>query len=262
MIIIGEKLNSSVPLVKTAIENYDEKTIMEIAKQQEDFGAHYLDVNAGTFTDDEPGRLVWLINTVRKASNARLMIDSPNPNAIEAALKADTIGKSILNSVTLEKNRLSKLLPLAIEYNAGIVALPMDENGMPKTPKECIDNAEKLIYTLREKGIADNRIYIDALVKSVGTDSKSAEITIETIRLLKKSYPDIHIICGVSNVSFGLPQRMLINTAFLSAAIFSGLDCAIVDITKKAIRDTIFAAEVIAGNDEYCMNYINYTREN
>lgn len=261
MIKIGEKLNSSIPRIKDAIEKYNEDFVMQTAKMQTDAGADYLDVNTGVFVSEEPERLVWLINTVRKATKTRLMIDSPSAKALEAGLKADTIGGSILNSITLEKKRFDSIVPLVLEYKTGIVALPIDENGIPGTSDGRFENAKRLISALHDKGIEDDRIFIDALAEGVATESTAARATIETIRLIRQEYPDVHIVCGLSNVSFGLPDRTLINSAFMSAAVYNGLDAAIYDVANKTLEGVLMASNVIAGNDEYCLDFISYSRD-
>ena len=260
MIVIAEKLNSSIPRIKKAVEDGDAELIKQIALDQTNAGADYLDVNAGVFVNDECEKLAWMIDAVRSVTSIKLMIDSPNPDAIEAGMAHDNVPGAIINSITLEPKRLQRMLPLVKKYNTGIVALPIDENGIPKTPELRLELAGKLVELLRKNGITDNNIYLDPLVETVVSDSAAASITIQTIRLYRNSFPQVHIACGLSNVSFGLPERMNINAAFLAAAVCNGLDAAILDITNAKIRLALAAANIISGQDEYCMDYINYCR--
>lgn len=261
MIIIGEKINSTIKSVKEAIESYDDKLIKELAVKQGDAGAAFIDVNAGMFYDDEPKRLEWLVNTVQEVTSTPLSIDSPNPKALLFALKANKNKKPIINSITAEKERYSAVMPLAVEYNTGIIALCMDDSGMPETVEDRVKIAQGLIENLTAEGIPLNDIYIDPMVRPIGTGSHYGKVVFDTIRIIKTQYKEVHITCGLSNISFGLPGRKLLNQTFLTAALASGLDCAILDPLDKKLMSSLFAAEAILGVDDYCMNYIEKFRE-
>jgi len=262
MIKIGEKLNSSIPRTREAVERRDAAYVAGLARRQLDAGADALDVNAAAFVSDEPDALVWLVGTVQKTTGARLMIDTPNPKAAAAALAADAVGGAILNSVTLEDARLAAMLPLVAQYHAGVVALPISSAGMPKTAAERLENVGGLMERLHAEGIADGRIYIDPLVETLSSDHLSAAVTLETIRLVRAAYPAVNILCGVSNVSFGLPGRKALNAAFLTGALLSGANAAIFDVAEPAMREAAAVAEALAGRDEYCMGYISHFRAN
>lgn len=261
MIIIGEKINSTLKAIRPAIESYDAATIQDIAKKQYEAGATFLDVNAGMFTEDEPERLVWLVNTVQEVTGAPFSIDSPNPKAIEAALKANKNPKPIINSITDEKERYNAIMPLAVQYNTGIIALCMDDTGMPETIDERVVIAERLIEKLTKEGIALEDIYIDPLIRPIGTGSHYGIVAIETIRKVKTEFPGVHIACGLSNVSFGIPARKLMNQAFLVAAMAAGMDGAILDPLDKKLMSFVYATEALMGLDDYCMNYLTKFRE-
>jgi len=261
MIIIGEKLNSTLKAVRPAIEKYDAAAIQELARKQVQAGANYLDVNAGMFLEEEPERLEWLVKTVQEVTDVPLSIDSPNAEAIERALKANKNSKPIINSITDEKERFNSILPLILEYNTGIIALCMDDSGMPETVDERVTIAERLISKLTGHGVSINDIYIDPMVRPIGTGSHYGIVAIETIRKVKTEFPDVHITCGLSNVSFGIPARKLMNQTFLVAAMSAGMDGAILDPLDKKLMSFLYAAEALLGRDEYCMNYLTKFRE-
>lgn len=261
MIIIGEKINSTLKSVRPAIESYDTAAIQDLAKRQYEAGATFIDVNAGMFHNDEPERLEWLVNTVQQVVDAPFSIDSPNPKAIERALKANKNPKPIINSITDEKERFNAILPLILEYNTGIVALCMDDTGMPETVKDRVVIAERLINKLSKEGVKLEDIYIDPMVRPVGTGSHYGTVAIETIRQVKAEFPEVHITCGLSNISYGIPARKLMNQAFLIAAIAAGMDGAILDPMDKKLMSFIYAGEALMGVDDYCINYITKFKE-
>ncbi|WP_040196356.1 dihydropteroate synthase [Candidatus Soleaferrea massiliensis] len=261
MIIIGEKLNSSIPSVHRAFEERDASYIKQMTAKQIDCGADYLDVNAGVFLEKEVETLLWAISHVlEEAPDARLMIDSPSPAAVKEVLKVYHDNEVIVNSITLEEDRLP-VLETVCEYGTGIVALPIDENGIPQTAEERLEVSERLIHMLRGAGIADDRIYLDILVQAISSDHMAGLETLKSVKLLREHFPDVHLTGGLSNISFGLPGRAYINAAFLASAITMGLDSAITDVTNNSIRFAIQSALLINGQDEYCMNYIEQYRD-
>lgn len=261
MIIIGEKINSTLKTVRPAIENHDAVFIQELAKKQLEAGAAYIDVNAGMFYGDEPERLEWLVATVQEVIEAPLAIDSPNPEAVEKALKAYTNPKPIINSITYEKERFNSILPLVLKYDTSVVALCMDDSGMPETVDDRLSIAEKLINDITKEGIKIEDIFIDPMVRPIGTGSHYGTVAIETIRQVKKEFPDVHITCGLSNISFGIPARKLMNQTFMVAAMTAGMDGAILDPLDKKLMSFLYAAEALLGKDEFCMNYLTKFRE-
>ncbi len=261
MIIIGEKINSTLKAVRPAIENRDAAFIQELAKKQYEAGAAYIDLNAGMFVDDEPEKLEWLVNTVQAVTDAPLSIDSPNPAAISRALKANKNSKPVINSITDEKERYEAVLPLILEHNSGIVALCMDDTGMPETVEDRVVIAERLIEKLTKQGIKPDDIFIDPMVRPIGTGSHYGVTAIETIRRVKAEFPEVHITCGLSNISFGIPARKVMNQAFLIAAMTAGMDGAILDPLDRKLMTFVYAAEALLGKDEFCMNFLMKFRE-
>lgn len=261
MIIIGEKINSTLKAVRPAMENYDAAAIKDLAKRQYEAGATYIDVNAGMFINDEPERLEWLVKTVQEAVDAPLAIDSPNPIALRKALEANKKSKPLINSISDESKRYNAVLPLVVEYKTGIVALCMDDTGMPETIKDRLTIAQRLIGKLTKEGVALNDIYIDPLVRPIGTGSHYGNVAIETIRQVKTEFPEVHIACGLSNISFGIPCRKLMNQAFLVAAMGAGMDGAIMDPLDKKLMSFVYACEALYGLDDFCVEYLTKYRE-
>lgn len=261
MIIIGEKINSTLKAIRPAMENYDVQAIQDLAKRQYEAGASYIDVNAGMFYGDEHKRLEWLVKTVQEVIDAPFAIDSPNPVAVEAALKVNKNGKPIINSITDEKERFDSIFPLVTGYNTSVIALCMDDNGMPETIEDRVKIADRLISKLTQANVALGDIYIDPMVRPVGTGSHYGVVAIETIRTVKKNYPEVHIACGLSNISFGIPARKLMNQAFMVAAMAAGMDGAILDPLDRKLMAFLYTAEALLGTDDFCMNYMTKFRE-
>lgn len=264
MILIGEKLNSSIPSVFRAFQENNAEFVKTAAKQQLEGGADYLDVNTAACMKDEPEKLKWVIETILAAgSDVKFMLDSPNAKAVEYVLESLPLGDVIINSITLESERFNSMLPLVLKYKTRIVALPIDDDfGMPETAEKRFELASVLIERLRENGVKDGDIFADALITTLGTNSESGAETLKTIRLLRENYPEIHITGGLSNVSFGLPGRAFIDSAFLTAAITCGLDSVIMNTVKPELRMALRAALLVNGSDEYCLNYIESYRGN
>ena len=261
MIIIGEKINSTLKSIRPAMEARDTKAIQDLAILQFEAGASYIDVNAGMFYENELETLEWLINSIQEVCDAPFAIDSPNPKALLVGLKANKNGKPLINSITGEKERFNSVLPLILEYNTGIIALCMDDRGMPETVEERVEIANTLIKNLTSEGVKMEDIFIDPMIRPVGTGSQYGVVAIETIRTVKNQYPDVHIACGLSNISFGIPARKVMNQAFLIAAMAAGMDGAILDPLDKKLMTFLYAGEALLGTDDFCMNFITKFRE-
>ena len=260
MIIIGEKINSTLKSIRPAMESRDKAAIIDLAKRQCEAGASHLDVNAGMFYENELEILQWLIETVQEEVNVPFAIDSPNPKAILVGLKANKNGKPIINSITGEKERFNAIMPLVAEYKTGVIALCMDDRGMPETCQERVEVANNLIKALTKEGIPLSDIFIDPMIRPIGTGSHYGMVALETMRTVKSEYPDVHIACGLSNISFGIPARKVMNQAFLVAAMISGMDGAILDPLDKKLMTFLYATEALLGIDDFCMNYLTKFR--
>lgn len=261
MIIIGEKINTSIKAIRPAVENMDREAIQSVARKQAEAGAHYIDVNCGTFPFKEVELLTWLVETVQEATDLPLCIDSPNPEALSAGLKVYKGAKPLINSVTAEKDRFESIFPLVTEYNTSIIALCMDDNGMPEDADQRVKIADWLINQMTKEGVDISDIYIDPMVRPVSTGSHYGIVALDTIRRVMTEFPGVHTTCGLSNISFGLPGRKIINQTFLISAIAAGLDSAILDPLDKRIMSFVYSSELLHDRDEFCMNYLTAYRE-
>jgi 5-methyltetrahydrofolate--homocysteine methyltransferase len=255
MIIIGELINTSRDEVEPAVKERDSEFIQNLAKEQQEAGADYIDVNCGTLIREEPEALEWLVKTVQEVANVPLCIDSPDPKAIERGLAAHE-GKALVNSITAEGERYDEILPLLKEYDASVVALAMDDEGMPSDADDRIRVATKLIEDLTNDGIAEDDIYVDPIIQPIGTDGKMGVQILNAIEEIATEYPKVHITCGLSNISHGLPIRPLLNQAFVVLAMSRGMDSAILDPLDDKIMSLGIASDTLLGNDDYCANYI------
>lgn len=261
MIIIGEKLNSTIPAIREAVENKNSDAIATLAKMQHDAGASYIDINAGMFAEEEPGKLVWMARAVQEATGASLSIDSPNPEAIMRVLEVNTNSEVLINSITGESKRFQNVLPLVTGYETSVIALCMGDGGLPQTVPERLVIADMLVNDLVKAGVKEERIYLDPLVLPISTGTENGNIALETIRALRAEYPKTHIACGLSNISFHLPARKLINQTFLVAAIAAGMDGAILDPLDQQLMAMLYASETVFGKDKNCKAYLQKYRE-
>jgi len=260
MLIIGEKINTTKKSINAAVEAKDAEAIIKEAKDQLDAGADVIDVNTGTRIKSEVEDMKWLVNTIQSAVDCRLCIDSPNPLAIKAGLELCK-QKPIVNSITGEKDRIDAIMPMVKEFGTSVVALTMDELGMPTTGKDRHRVATKIMEMIADYNIAMDDIYFDALIQPVGSNPDQGIEVLKGIWSIRNSFPEAHIVCGLSNISYGLPERKLLNRTFLPMAMSAGLDSAIMDPTDKKIMTTVLASRAILAQDEYCLNYISSWRE-
>jgi 5-methyltetrahydrofolate--homocysteine methyltransferase len=254
MLIIGEKINGTRKLVNKAVLERDADHIRKLAISQVEAGSNALDVNAGTSPDREPEDIVWLINTVQEVTDKPLCLDSPNPDALLAGLSA-TRQVPIINSISMEEARLRGVLPIVAQHGCRVLALALDGNTIAATCEGRMAIVHRLFEETRKAGVPDENLYVDALVMSVGTDSNACLTTLATMRAVLAEYPKAHLTAGLSNVSFGLPARTLLNRAFLTLAIEAGLDSAIVDPTDRGLMETLYATNAVLGRDRHCAQY-------
>ena len=256
MIVVGEKINTSRKSIAAAVEKRDADFIVKVAQAQVDAGATYIDVNAGTLLEQETEVLCWLVQTVQGAIDIPLSLDSPNPAALAEAMKLHK-GEPMINSISLEKDRLDALLPVVTSQPCTVVALCMAETSMPTTTEERVEVGSELIDKLTSKGVALEKIYVDPLVQPVSVDTNMGVATLGAIGQIMRKYEGVNTICGLSNISYGLPERKLINRNFLALAIAHGLNGAILDPVDNLLMATMYTVEMLMGKDEYCGNYID-----
>lgn len=262
MLIVGELINSSRTVIKEALEKMDANYFQEIAQSQVEAGANYIDVNCGTQVKNEPEMMTWLVKTILEKVSAPLCIDSPNPKALEAGLSSiNNNYQPMVNSITAEAKRFTEIIPLVVEYKAKVIALCMDDTGMPKTMEDRLRVAEKLVNDLVSAGVKEDDIYLDPLVQPVSFDSKAGIAVLDTLLKLKEQFPNVHKICGLSNVSFGLPNRKIINQTFMIQTMTVGMDSYILNPLDKQMMGFIYASQALLGKDEFCMNYLTAHRK-
>lgn len=255
MIIVGELINTSRKTVEQAVKQGDRDFIRDIARRQAEAGADYIDVNAGTFVEKEIELLPWLIETVQAAVDMPLCLDSPDPAVLEKAMAIHK-GVPMINSISLEKDRYQAMLPLVAGHPCKLVALCMKQTAMPATAAERVEAADELIEGLTQAGLKSEDIFIDPLVQPVSVDICMGKAVLDAISAIKAAHPDVHVICGLSNVSFGLPERKRINRYFLALAMHSGLDAAILDPTDRQLAAALKTSAMLLGQDDYCETFI------
>jgi len=255
MIIVGEKINSTRKSIAQALDKRDAEFIATVAREQAQAGAHYIDVNAGTYADEEVDHLCWLVEVVQSAVDLPLCLDSPNPKALSEAIKRHK-GDPMINSISLEKDRFPSLLPVVTSQPCKVVALCMAQTSMPRTVEERVSVGSELISKLTDKGIPIGDIYVDPLVQPVAVDIGMGLASLGAVQKIMNDFPGVNTICGLSNISFGLPNRHLINRNFLALGMAYGLSAAILDPTDTKIMATLLAVEMLLGKDKYCQNFI------
>lgn len=254
MQVIGEKINGTRKRVARAIAERDAEFIQDLAKKQTEAGADWLDVNAGTMPAREPEDLVWLIETIQAVVDTPLCLDSANPTALEKGIAV--VNKTpMINSISGEPDRLAGILPIVVAHGCPVIALAMDDNGIPEQAEGRMAVIREIMGKTREQGIADDWVYIDPLAMTISTNIQSANITLETIRRVREEFPKVHVTLGLSNISFGLPARARINRTFMALALQAGLDCAIIDPLDKEMRAVIITTTTLLGRDRHCLNY-------
>lgn len=254
MIIIGEKINGTIPVVKDAIKNRDATFIADRAVKQAEAGANFIDVCASTAPEYEIETLKWLIEVVQNATDIPLCIDSPNPRAIEAVFKY--VNKpGMLNSISEEGDKCEILLPL-MEGNAWeVVGLTCDNNGIPNDLETKLKITKSMVEKAEKYGVTPDRIHIDPCVMALSTENQPLLNFAEEIRAIKALYPSIHVTGAISNISFGLPVRALLNKTAMAFAIEAGMDSAVMDPMNRDMMGTIFATYALMGQDKHCRKY-------
>ncbi|MEJ2709296.1 MAG: dihydropteroate synthase [Anaerolineales bacterium] len=258
--IIGERINpTGRKKVLQALQQGDFNIVRQDAINQVQAGAGLLDVNAGVPGADEPALLEQILRIVMQVSDVPLCIDTANPQALARALSVYE-GKALINSVNGEKRSMEAILPLVKEHGAAVIALCMDDDGIPETPEARLAVAAKIIERAARLDIDPSDIVIDPLALSMGSDSKAGRIALETIALVVEEF-GVNMTLGASNISFGLPDRKYVNAAFLAMAIHAGVTCPITNPLVEEINTTVLAADLALGRDDYAMRWIKAYRK-
>lgn len=261
MIIVGELINASRKAIGAFMEAKDAEALKKIAVDQDQAGATFIDCNVGIFVDDEPEYMKWGVELIQEVSDKPIALDSPNPAAIEAGL-AVCKTTPMLNSITMEKEKWDRLSPVvANNPDMKVVALCMGDGGMPETCEERMAIADKIINGLLQKGSKLDNIYVDPLVQPVGTNHTFGIEFLKAVKGIAEAFPGVHLMCGLSNISFGLPNRSYINRIFMAQCIFAGLDGAIINPMDKGMMGAIAAGEALVGKDRSCGRYLKAFRK-
>lgn len=261
MIIIGEKVNGTIPSVKKAIESRDEEFIRNLAIKQVEAGADYIDVCASTAPEFEVETLKWLMELVQDAVDKPLSIDSPNARTIEAVMKyAKKPG--IINSVSEEGDKCEVIYPIIQGTEWQVIGLTCDNKGIPCDVQTRVDITKILVEKADKYGITPERIHIDPLVMALSADNSSLISFVETTKTIKELYPTIKVTSGLSNISFGMPLRKVVNQNFLTIATFVGMDSAIMDPCNRDMMAALLATEALLGRDRHCRKYSTAYRKN
>ena len=260
MIIIGEKINGAIPSTAKAIAEKDENYIIELIRTQDEAGSHYLDVCAGTAPEEEYDTLCWLIDIVQAHTETPICIDSPDAKMLERVLpKVKKPG--IINSISGEGDKCEVLLPVLQQHSEWqVVALCCDNGGMAESAEDKIRIGMDLIEQAGKFGVTPDRIHIDPLVLALSAVNDASVQFCNAIRGLKERCPTVKIAAALSNVSFGMPARGLLNRNFLTLTIAAGLDTIIADPTNRDVIGNIFATQALLGADKFCRKYNNAYR--
>jgi 5-methyltetrahydrofolate--homocysteine methyltransferase len=245
--------------VQAAVAERDREYIINDVKQQLSAGAHFIDVNAGARIGHETEDMRWLLDTIQPVATIPLCLDSPDPAILDMAFQM--VDKPpMINSISLERDRFDAMMPFLEGKSCKVIALCMDDSGMPSSPQEIVRRAQTLVEELNKIGINTASIYIDPLVQPISTDNTKGIMVLDAVRGIKELFPEVHITGGLSNISYGLPQRKIINRTFITLMMHVGMDSAIIDPLDPAIMATIKTADMLLGHDNFCGNYLKGVR--
>jgi 5-methyltetrahydrofolate--homocysteine methyltransferase len=257
-VLIGERINpTGKKKLAEALKAGDLETVRREALAQTQAGADIIDVNVGVFGIDEAVLLPKAVQAVMETVDTPLCLDSSNPDALEAALKVYK-GKPLVNSVTGEEHSLKRILPLIKKHGAAVIGLVQDDDGIPKDAEGRVRVAHKIVERAEAAGIPREDLVIDCLAFAIGAEPASGTAVMEAIRRIKAEL-GVNMTMGASNVSFGLPDRELLNNAFVVMATAAGATCLIVDAAK--VRSIVLAADLVLGRDKRARRYIEAYRQ-
>ncbi|MCE5248865.1 dihydropteroate synthase [bacterium] len=258
--VIGERINMTRKSIRTKVWERDEAFIRAEAARQANAGATHIDINAGGDPSKEVDDMKWLAGVVSDEVSIPLSFDSANPEAIRAGLEICNRPGTIVNSITMEKERVGGILPLVKEFNTGVICLTMNDQGMPEDYEGRARITDDVIAMFNASGLSHDRAYFDHLVRPASTNPGQARFILDAVRYTRETYPEAHIALGLSNISFGIPKRNNFNRAFLAMLVAAGADGAIIDPTEADMMITLCSARAVMGYDEYCMGYLEKMR--
>lgn len=257
--VIGERINTSRKEVQAAVAGRDAEYVRADIARQIESGADFIDVNAGARIGHEQADMQWLLEIIDPVATVPLCLDSPDPAILEMAY-AMVDKPPMINSISLEKDRFDTMMPFLKGKDCKIIALCMDDTGMPASSDDILSRSEKLVSALASISFPQDAIYIDPLVQPISTDITKGNMVLAAVRQIKARFPDVHITGGLSNISYGLPERQIINRTFVSLMMAAGMDSAILDPLDARIMATIRTADMLLGHDDFCMAYLKAVR--
>lgn len=255
---IGELINSTRDEVKKALKDKDEGFIRKLAREQAEAGADAIDLNAGESREKEKDDMDWLIDIVEdEVDDVRIAVDTPDPEVLEFGLEKVS-NKPVINSISNEEDK-SAAREIASHYDADIIGLAMGEEGMPETVEDRLNETEAILEKCDKLGIDKDSLYIDVIAMTIGSNQEQGQYVIDSVRQIKEKF-GVKTNIGLSNMSFGLPNRALINRTVFAMLLEAGLDAALIDPTDEPMMDTLKAAEALLGEDKSCLGYLKYIR--
>ena len=259
-VLIGERINpTGKPKFKQALYDKDINYLLKIGLDQADKGVHILDVNVGLPDIDESSILCEVVSSLQAVCNLPLQLDTSNAKALESSMRIYN-GKPLVNSVNGDDESMNAIFPLVKKYGGVVIALTLDNNGIPSTAEKRVEIAERIIERAKEFGIDQKDLIFDPLALTISSNTQSALVTLETIYRLSKM--GLKTSLGISNVSFGLPNRAIINSTFLTMALQRGLSCAIINPISKELMDSYYSYCALSDYDSSCQDFIKYSVQN
>lgn len=262
MFLMGESINGTRKAVAEAIQARDAEFIKSLALEQVECGADLVDLNGGVAGTDEVDNLLWLVDVVMGVTDALLMVDSANPEALDKGVGAivERGGKvPFINSISGEQSRIDAVLPLVKKHKCPVVGLCLSDEGIPPTAEDRFAVAKQIFDLCTAEGLPPGDVWIDPLVMAVSADPCAGQVTLDTLKLVKDRLP-CRTTGGLSNVSFGLPNRALLNRVFVAMCAGIGLDGTIVDVRNQPMMATVRAARALRGEDNFCGSYLKAHR--
>lgn len=261
MLIVAENINSTRKPIRAAIEAQDTAFLQDLAKQLTTAQSDFIDVNAGAVVGRDLELLPWLVDIVQAVTDTPLCIDTPNPAVAAAALERVSGNTVMINSISLERERYAAFIPLVQRYNAHVIAMVQDDGGMPETVAERMKVTHALAKQLAADGVPPAHIHFDYLTQTISSDPARGPVMLEHIRRIREELPEHRTIGGLSNVSFGLPVRKVLNRAWTVLCLGAGIQGAIANPLDRELMALILGAETLLNRDEMCMNYIHAHRQ-
>ena len=264
MIIIGENINATIPRIKDLIVNHDEAALIELAIRQEKAGANIIDINVATgvgTAEDEIKDMIWLVELVKDKVNCKICVDSADTAVLRAGLEAGGDKVGLVNSVKATDSNIAEVLPIVAEFGLPVIALAMDENGISTDSAVRLRACEKVIKGAEVHNVPVENIFFDPLVMPVSTDINQGAATLETLKGIKDNFPQAKTVLAVSNVSFGLQKRTLINQSLIHMAQYLAVDALLINPLNEEFMLAVKAGETVMGRDRHCRKYSRAVRK-